>query len=404
MDVAIIRQPTTASKLKALLEGYRGARVWDYQLWRSNRNGEKLERLETVAGGEINVSNSRENSWELGLALRETDALNIFADYVKVVIRLYDGIDDYWHEFPFGLYAFRNQKGEDDTSYSEWDLTGYSLEQVLLDDMATAGYKAGFGNGCLQLVKGILTNRYGIDPQRIIFPPTDVTLASDIFFTPWQDAQAAHYLNICNSILAAGGFYALWTDGDGNFRTAEVETEAEASEDVRYGNGPGADALIQGRIGWEYSAENFGNVFTIYAGDSNVSPPVVGSAELHATQVPAPNAWTQIVVDPTSRFSIEALGYRKQAEPEMLENIVSTAVAKRLAARRLKLAAGYEKKMSINTLFDPRRGPREVYRLYIKRDNGDWLYDEKVRVDSFSVSLDFEGGGMRHEVAKVVSG
>lgn len=68
------------------------------------------------------------------------------------------------------------------------------------------------------------------------------------------------------------------------------------------------------------------------------------------------------------------------------------------------MAAGYEKKMSINTLFDPRRGPREVYRLYIKRDNGDWLYDEKVRVDSFSVSLDFEGGGMRHEVAKVVSG
>lgn len=404
MAVAIIKQPTTDSKLRALLEGYRGARVWDYQLWRSNRNGEKLERLETVAGGEVNVSNSRENSWEFNVQLRETDRLDLWADYVKLIVRLYDGIDNFWHEFPFGLYSFRNQKGEDDTSYSDWDLTGYSLEQLLLDDMATGGYKATAGSGCLALVKGILTNRYGISPTRIIFPPTDVTLASAIFFTPWQDAQGSHYLNICNSILAAGGFYALWTDGEGNFRTAEVETLAQTAEDLWLGNGPGGESLIQGRIAWEYSAENFGNVFTIYAGDSNVSPPVVGTAELHATQVPAPNAWTEIVVDPTSRFSIEALGYRKQAEPEMLENIVSTAVAKRLAKRRLRLAASYEKKMNINTLFDPRRGPREVYRLRVQRDNGDWLYNEKVRVDSFSVSLDFDGGGMRHEVSKVVGG
>lgn len=401
----LIRTPTDEEIIRAILAGNRGEVIFDYQYWQSNISGKKLYKIDAVESATVNLSNYRDYTWELGINLLEDATIDPFLDYVKVIVRIRTS-EDAWIEFPFGLYRLSEPRGSDNPFFTSWDLTGKSLEIILLDNMAAAGYKVASGTGVLSAVRTILVAQ-GIPASRINFPSADVNLTEDMVFSPFQDQESCYWLRICNALLAAGGFYAIHTDAEGYFTTKDIEEGAERETAITYLanaiEGDEGEELVTEEIGWEYE-EEFYNKVVVYSADTEQDPPIVAVAELHNQSVSAPNAWTYIVVDEENAFAYEALGNRFFTRPpEAYQGIRTDTEARKLAKALLRRTATRHVKLTIPTMPDPRRGPREDYILKARRSNGDVLYNSKYRVVGWTLPLDAQSA-MSHEVNRTLRG
>lgn len=393
----------TAERIAAILAGKSGPIEYDYKLYRSNIRGHQLDELPALDGAAITLSNYRDHTWEITLPMPETPLLDYFKDFVKAVILLKDAAADEWIRFPMGLYRFFSPEGTDSPLMTTWNLVGKSPEALLLERGAhgQGGYKVAAGAGVLAAVRIILVSQ-GIPDARINFPTEDKFLATPMFFDPYQDAARCYWLRICNALLTAGGFYALYTDAEGNFTTKDIESLRDREPAVTYGTEPHTEQLITGQISWVYDDEAFANRTVVYAGDPNQGTPVTAVAELHSTPITPPNSWTTILADPDSRVSIEALNGRiSQKDPVVLQNIISQNEAFRLARRNLRIASGLNHKLSVPTAPDPRRGPREIYDLDVRRElTGKRLYRGSWWVTGWTLPLNL--GQMTHEISRFV--
>lgn len=392
-----IRTATEAETAAAILAGYHGVVDFDYQLWQSDIFGSELALIETVETATVTLSNDRDNTWELGVNLNATSDIDPFLDIVKLVIRIRSSLDD-WISYPFGLYRFASPKGTDNVFYTSWDLIGESLEVLLLDNQASTGYKINAGVGALSAARAILASQ-GIPTARINFPSTDNAISKNIVISPQQNSADAYYLRIVNKVLAAGGFYALYTDAEGFFTTKELGGQQPPA--VRYtANGDNeGEELISGDIEWEYTREFFNKVTVFESDGSTDAPPVWHTAELHNKRVSAPNVHTTVVVDADSPFAIEEVGVHA-AEPKSYQHIKSDVEAQLLAIALLNRIASRHQVIQFPTMPDPRRGPREKYRVIARRSDGSILHNMTVRVTGFELPLDLSE--MSHEVSRNV--
>jgi hypothetical protein len=382
--------PTAASRLSAILQGFRGPRHYDFKLYRSNKNGDEIEEIPAVRGARISLSNFRDHTWELQLPVGADAEIDFVTDFVKVVVRVWDGIVNDWQRFPMGLYYFAAPEGEDDPLTTEYSLTGKSLEAILMDSSAYLGYRVGSGTGVLAAAQAILVAR-GFSSARIDFPPAaqDKTLPYTMFFDPFQDADSVRYLRIVNALLAAGGFYALYTDKEGKFRTKALPTGPTKKGGVKYGTtGTGFEKMLTGTSSWSIDDENFSNSVVVQSGDANQQF-LIARAENH---------------DPNSRVSIEALQAagrgdgRVQKEPFMLQQLVTTAEAQSVALEILRRESGMNLTRSISTFFDPRRDAREVYELNMYREDGVEVATGVWPVVGWEAELSPESLSMSHEL------
>ena len=398
----LIRTASQDEVISSILAGNRGEIQFDYQLWQSDISGNKRYLIRSVESAEINLSNYRDHTWELAVNLLEDDEIDPFLDYVKVVIRIRSS-DVGWIEFPMGLYRFDMPQGSDNPFFTTWDLVGRSLEAMLLDNMAAGGKKVNAGTGVLQATRQILTQQ-GIPADRINFPSPDVPLVREMTFSPFQDVDSCYWLRICNALLAAGGFYALYTDNEGYFTTKPIEGSGERPIAITYlGNGALGDRegeeLITGDIGWEYDPE-FWNKVVVYS-DSGMF--VVAVAQLHNQNVPPPNAYTYIVVDEESEYAYEALNNTfLQRPPESYQAIATSLEASKLAISLLKRSASKHVTLTVPTIPDPRRGPREDYWIEARRSDGERIWNGHFRVVGWSLPLSLSE--MSHEVNKAIRG
>lgn len=374
-----------------LLAGALGTPELRYKLYRSNISGEELEELPGVDSASISLSNFRDHTWELSVSMRETEKLDAFAGWVKAVAFLrdpdaLDGPTPGWQRFPLGLYRFRSPKGikkripRSDT----WELAGLSPEALLLGSSAYKGYTVPKNIGVLARVRLILTTTFGVPASRIIFPTDDVILTTATYFDP-EDASAVKWLRICNALLAAGGFIALYTDNEGRFLTKKIEERSDRDPDVQYGSEILKERQVVDDIPYEYDDERFANRIVVKDEDVNKTPPIVGVAENH---------------DPESEGSIENYGEIVQPDPIMLKNIASQAEANLIARARLAAASGFNLKLSLTTIPDPRRGARETYGLDLRRDDGTVVFDGNWTVTGWDMSLDRTA--QSHEISRLV--
>jgi len=281
----------------------------------------------------------------------------------------------------------------------------------------------------LLAVKNILLNadeskgHQKIPADRIAFEGEDVTLDSDMVFSPFQDAEKCYWLRICNALLAAGGFYALYTDNEGRFKTKPIESPADDPWAVTYlGNGDSGDdgeELITEEIQWEYSRE-FYNKVTVYSSEATGGVPVVATASLVVTS-PGDSGTNVYVVDPDNPYAYgpgTAVGKRYFTRPpESFEKIKDFSQAKKLAKALLRRSASRQEKLTVVTVPDPRRGPREDYWIRARQADGGVIYhgfkeneeakkrglDDRFRVVGWTLPLDGQSG-MTHEVTRLLKG
>ncbi len=379
------RTPTAAESTAALLRGLRGRPEFRYRIYRSNLAGETFEELTNVEGSIVSLSNFRDHTWELKVPMKRSSKLDVFKDYVKLVVEARDGSTNTWTSFPMGLYFFSSPAGTLRPTYSDWKLVGRSPEHLLLLSSAYQGYSVAAGTGVLAAVRQILIDR-GVPSSMIDFPPADVTLPNAMFFDPITDPEGARWLRISNSLLSAGGFYALYTDSSGRFKTHKIEDFARKAANVSYdkswvvgieGGPPEVEEV--------YDDERFANRVVVYSGNPSISPPWVGVAENH---------------DPESPGSIENLGRVVQKEPIVLQSITSQAAADAVARAELAKASARARKLTVRTLPDPRRGPREVYQIDLSTSAEGVLVDGTWAVEGFELPLDLSE--MEHTVSRVV--
>ncbi len=380
------RTPTAAESTAALLSGKRGRPEYRYRMYRSNISGETFEELTVVEGAVVSLSNFRDHTWELKVPMKRSPAkLDVFKDYVKLVVETRDGSTASWTSFPMGLYFFASPAGTLRPTYSDWKLVGRSPEAVLALSSAYQGYSVAAGTGALAAARQILIDR-GVPSGRIDFPPTDVTLANAMFFDPIADPEGSRWLRIVNAILNAGGFYAVYCDARGLFKTHKIEDFARKAANVSYDR-----SWVVGVEGGPpeveeaYDDERFANRVVVYSGNPSISPPWVGVAENH---------------DPESPGSIENLGRVVQKEPIVLQSITSQAAADAVARAELAKASARARKLTLRTLPDPRRGPREVYQIDLSTSAEGVLVDGTWTVEGWKLPLDLSE--MEHTVTRTV--
>jgi hypothetical protein len=411
----VIRPATRAERERAILEGRRGTIVFERSLYRSGVSGERFEELAVERGASVSLSNYRDHTWEISLPLKDLAGLDLYGDFVLLVIRLKDADAEDgsgWLEYPFGLYHLAFPKGEDSRMRRTYALTGKSLESLLLNYQYSSGYLVETGTGVLEAARGVLIDR-GIPVERINFPPAseDEELASAYFADPRQGAEGIKPLRIVNGLMAAGGFFAVWTDASGRFTTRKVDERLERESAVTYGTTLDADRLVLGTQPFEFDGSSFANRIVVYNDDPDAvlvggtpAPQIVGKAELRSVMPAVPEPDTTYVIDPDSEVSVDRYsGGEVQPDPVGLKNIANGAAAQKAAKARLMRAISMEEKRSLVTRFDPRRGPRESYRLKLYREDGAEAATGLFSVTNLAASLDFGSGArMGHEIGRGV--
>lgn len=375
-----------------LLAGAQGDVRLRHRAYRSDMNGRELEEMVgLITGGSVSLSNYRDHTWELslpGTLLEVDDPFDLFGTYMKVVSELWDPFTETWLRFPLGVYLLGPPKGEKDREKTTRDLAGRSLEAVLLEDgvHGNGGYFAAAGTGVLAEVRRICV-LLGFDPARLDFPPSaqDVPLTTPLVVDAAQDSAGCYYLRICNRLLAAGGFIALYADKEGRLATKKSAARAERPPDVFYGSSVLRERLVVGTIGEDYEDDRFGNRVVVRSSDALDVEPIVVAVENR---------------DPNSPASVQNFKRVKQLEPIVYENLASREAALAIARGRLAVASGLDAKLTMRTVQDPRLDARQTYSLSADDDSGKAAAIGKWFVTGATLPLDEGASVMEHELSR----
>lgn len=350
----------------ALLAGQRGPIHFRYRLRESDVSGVAGRRAVDITGGEVSMSNFRDHTWELSFARGEmaNEILTTLGDYVLLEVhvreafewdeRFFDAQTE-WTVFPFGLYRIEQPSAAHDMAASSYSIVAKSPEIIVLDDYATNGFLASTTEYSLRKSADVLMAA-GVPAERIDFPwASDKKFNTPMWFDPHQDFSRTSRLRIINAMLNAGGFYGLYTDAEGYFRTKEIEDTSTRDASARW-TSEGPFRMVVGAISEEFDLDNFANKVVVYSGDPTKGPMIDAVA---------------VNDDPDSPGSINpppiGLGRTIMRDPIALQNVVSVTEAKRVAQAQLKRASAVNHRVTLSVLPDPRRGPREDVELDVRR-------------------------------------
>lgn len=375
-----------APNVGSILAGHSGPVEVRYELFLSNIGGNEVAPIpHDVYDGTVNLSNFRDNTWEMNLSMRANDLIDPTADYLKPVMDVWNR--GTWERWPLGLYRCGKPGHRHMESMTEWSVNGESPEVLLAEDMASGGYVASITVGILAQVRQILVD-HGVPLSSIAFPPDDKFLRNEVEFSPFQDADGCFWLRICNSLLGAGGFYALQTDAAGRFITEPLRDDlTQHDADVSYGaiSVKDAEQLIVGDVDDNWGDEAFANHIVMLSTDANDTPPMMAEAKN---------------LNPDSRGSIPALG-RTITKVISVQTAVSQAELNVQAIAELQASSGYYRRLNIVTLPDPRRGPRETYNVELSNLKGEVIVDGRWAVTNWTLPLSSPPQAMTHEISRV---
>lgn len=383
-------------QLEQILHGALGRVRYRLLLHNSSIMGEKGDVLEGVEDISITLNNFNDWAWELSCTVRNNFDFNPLSDYVKAYLYIAAGSDE-WSEYPMGLYRFESPKGVHSTSTS-WELTGRSLEWLVLEDTAPKGLYIPANSAIIPNCKSILQTMVPPIPvERIKFPSESVikTTRKDIFFDPLQDAENTRKKRIIDTLLNSGGWHKLYTDADGYFTTSVMEDFRTAQPAAFYSTEAGAELVVNGilmrgqqliktdDISDEYDEDNFANRVVVQSAAANEKTPVIVVLENN---------------DPNDPLSTVNFGRIKQADPITMQDVVGQAEAYLVALQALAMAAGRYRTVSFSTPPDPRRTQlREHFVVRVRLEAENRPIGGKWRVLSWTLTDD----GMEFNLARL---
>lgn len=373
--------------LGAYLSGRSGSIEPRVALWVSNNRGEEIKEIVLADSAGVDLNNFRDHTWELKASMRATDEYDPLTDYLKPTVDLWNPNAQRYERYPMGLYQAFDPNEEILESSRRWTIQGRSPENLLAEDMSPGSYAVAKGSGILGQVRGILSVGFGVPPEMVDFPPPTMeqTLPEDMIFDIVQDTEGCYWLNIVNSLLAAGAFRPLQTDALGRFLTRKFDAPGERPADILYGEGGEEIVSAERPLDLTRSAEEFANKIIALSNDNAM----------------APIAAVAVNNNPNSRFSVPSLNGRTITKTLQLQQLVSPEAAQLIADVELARRSGVFEKLAFETPIDPRRGPHEIAEFNYVNPDGSDLMVGRFAWETWSVDLAPLVGMMSHAVSRI---
>lgn len=367
-----------------MLSGDRGTVRYEPHLFLSNVSGDEIRQLPNVISAAVNLSNFRDHTWELSLECEATDAFDPLSDYVLAALDVSTAMDPI-RRYYLGLYRFFLPEADDQPEGRYWSLAGMSPEMLLIEDVATTGWRVAAGTNVMTAVRDVIAS-VGVPASRISLPPSTKTVPAGLYLDPIKDGEEARKIRIANKLLSIAGYEALQTTKEGQFFAVEAQPLSKREASAHYGPPKaGDDMLLRRGIPQRYSADGFANEVLVKSQDPNQEPQIVGIARNE---------------DPASPVSIPRLG-REVTQVVTATTLADQQVADRLAEAELERSSAAHMKRTIATMPDPRRGPGESYEVDAYNARGEHVVEGKWTVVNWQLPLDREDPGeMVHEISR----
>lgn len=379
---------SAARKEALMLAGLRGTVHYVPRLFLSNIYADELTSLPGVTAAAVNLSNFRDNTWELQLDCKVTDAFDPERDWVLAAIDVWSDFDTTLKRYPLGLYRFDiAPEGTDEPEGSSWHLDGLSPEVLLMRHPAVTGFKVAPGASVFTAVRQAFTAN-GIPTSRLTLPPDsqDKLLPQGAYFDPIKDSDGALYIRIVNNLLSQGGFGAIQTNATGQFFASKVVSIEQKRPAVFYGpTDRGADHMIlRTGIPKTVSRDRFANQVYAYTTNTNTDPPLTSLATND---------------NPNSKASVVSLGYTI-TKVLSLDSVSDQATLDLITRAELARSSSYHLERKLVTKLDPRRGPDEAYEAYAVNAYGVPVIEDVWSVTNFDIPLSSVPGEMTHTVTR----
>jgi hypothetical protein len=373
-DAAIRERRTIA----LMLSGERGELYYQPRIFLSNVLGEELAEVPGVISAAVDLSNYRDNTWQITMDCEKTDAFDPYSDWVLAALDVKSDRDD-WQRFYLGLYKFDLPAGTDNPDESFWSLSGMSPEFLLMKKPAITGFTVPKGGSVFQAVKDCLT-AVGIPSSRLTLPPNahDANLPKGVRYDPIADKDQSLYIRIANNTLGIGGFGALQTTATGQFFFNPIVTLDEKQPTAFYGppDEGGEDFILYQPIDRKPDYSRFANEVFVYSSNTQT-----------AMDTAAPDYKAIARNDSLdSPVSIPNLGYTVTKYLQQ-DDLVSQDAAEKLAIAELVRATSYHLERTIRTIPDPRRTADEAYWIEVNNAMGMPIMEGKWQAMSWKMPL-----------------
>lgn len=345
------------------ISGYQGPTLYKTRAYVSDKEGRKKYLLDGIRDLSVNFSNYRDNTWETSITVDKGPDFNPFTDWVKVEVEAHiTGVGVKTYEV--GLYHFFDDIGSEHfRDHTVWSLTGTSGEGLLVNDTTRNVFTVPKGAKILKTVKNLLLG-LKIPASMIALPmDQDKELRNGLVFDPFQDEENSSKLGIINKLLNAGGWYALYTLGNGVFTTIKIRDLDKLQPDFFYGPpDEGGEPLLINSITDSYNMEGWANAVIVTSEDP------VQAVEEKKQKGKTAKRIRGIAEDLQSYNDV---GYWKVKRVKY-KHIVDQEEADRLAKAQLKAASHKHRTVSYTIFPDPEHfGPKMSARLLHYTDDLD---------------------------------
>lgn len=184
-----------------------------------------------------------------------------------------------------------------------------------------------------------------------------------------------------NDRMATAGYYSLWFDRHGVATSRPFDDLSQAQPAVTYTSDAGSQIVppIEEQPDWTRVCNR-----VVVLGTDPAADQIVAVRENN---------------DPTSPASYDALGGWITRTLEVPE-VQTQAAADAMAENVLRGGASFYNTLTLQTLPDPTRNPREVYALDIRDRTGNVVADGKWRCSGWTLPLDWESPVMSHHISR----
>jgi hypothetical protein len=219
----------------------------------------------------------------------------------------------------------------------------------------------------------------------------NIPLSSTVYTKHVSFGPGTSRLKRINERLKTASYYNLWFDRKGIAVSVPYYDLATAEPAVTYSSANGSQVVPP--ISDEPDMTRLANRVVVLGGDPSLSP--IKSVRENGDQT-SPTSWYNIgnpTQDPTQGNWIT-----RTVEDSTIQ---TQAQADAMSEELLRNGSSYYRKLTLRTLPDPSRNPREVYELDITNRAGDVIADGKWWCSGWTLSLDANNPVMIHNLNRV---
>lgn len=188
--------------------GEGGSIVVDWELWRATIDNQLVENISDIfTGGNVSLNHDRAIKHQAAIHVSDQGRITPYVDYLAVFLNRRYGDGTTWQRDQIGLYTTKVPPGTHTVERSEALFTGHDLTDMLARHAFTDAYNVAASTNYVDAVTTIMALA-GITRHNIV-ATTQETAAAISF------AVGTTYLDACNTLLEAIGYYHLAMDPDG---------------------------------------------------------------------------------------------------------------------------------------------------------------------------------------------